>query len=179
MKLIASSLAASGLLALASPARADVSSWMFVGAGPTTLKQEGFELDVKPALSIETGIGTTPSRPFAVGGMFKLHTLFGSGTDVAAALRVATQGFVTGRLGLALDAGPYLRSWGEGSKGAQAAVVLGGPWGLTLSLGGGVGTNEARHFAATLGVDFARLTVYRLSGESWFPNPRPAYRPNN
>jgi hypothetical protein len=28
-------------------------------------------------------------------------------------------------------------------------------------------------------LDFARLTVYRLSGESWFPNPHPAYRPND
>jgi hypothetical protein len=26
-------------------------------------------------------------------------------------------------------------------------------------------------------LDFARLTVYRLSGESWLPNPHPAYRP--
>lgn len=177
MKLLASALGACGLLALASPARADVSSWVFVGGGPTAFKQEGFELKVAPALSIEAGMGTTPARPFIVGGMFKFHTLFGEGTDLALALRVATQGFATGRFGLAFDAGPYHRGWGAESTGGQGAVVLGGPWGLTLSLGGGLGTNDGRHFAASLGVDFARLTVYRLSGESWFPNPRPAYRP--
>ena len=55
--------------------------------------------------------------------------------------------------------------------------MLGAPWGITLSLGGGLGTNDARQYGATLGVDFARLTVYRLSGENWFPNPRAAYRP--
>ncbi len=178
MKLLVSVLGACGLLALAAPARADVSSWAYVGAGPTAFKQSGFQLELRPALSIETGIGTTSSRPLIVGGMFKFQTLFGEGTDLALALRVATQGFATGRLGLALDAGPYQRFWGEGSTGGQAALVLGGPWGLTLSLGGGIGTNDGRHFGASLGVDFARLTVHRLSGESWFPNPRPAYRPN-
>ncbi|RYZ02193.1 MAG: hypothetical protein EOO73_32765 [Myxococcales bacterium] len=178
MKVLASVLGACTLLALATPARADVSSWAFVGAGPTAFKQEGFEMKLDPALSIEAGMGTTPSRPIVVGGLFKFHTLFGDGTDLALALRVASQGFATGRLGLAIDAGPYRRFWGEGSTGGQAAVVLGGPWGLTLSVGGGLGSNDARHFAASLGVDFARLTVYRLSGENWFPNPHPAYRPN-
>jgi hypothetical protein len=56
-------------------------------------------------------------------------------------------------------------------------VVLGAPWGINLSLGGGMGSNDARQFGATLGVDFARLTVYRLAGENWFPNPHPAWRP--
>lgn len=177
MKLLASALGACALLALALPARADASSWVYVGAGPAAFKQDGFELKVAPALSVETGIGTTPRRSYVVGGMFKLQTLFGEGTDLAVAVRVASQSFALGRLGFAIDAGPYQRFWGEGSTGGQAALVLGGPWGLTLSVGGGLGTNEARHFGASLGVDFARLTVHRLSGESWFPNPHPAYRP--
>jgi hypothetical protein len=178
MKRLVFALSLCAALGLSGHARADVSSWAFVGFGPTGFKQRGLELKMDPALSIEAGIGTTPARPIIVGGMFKFHTLFGDGTDLGLSLRVASQGFVTGRFGLALDAGAYRRNWGEGSSGGQAAVVLGGPWGLTLSLGGGLGTNDARHFSASLGVDFARLTVYRLSGESWFPNPRPAYRPN-
>jgi hypothetical protein len=84
---------------------------------------------------------------------------------------------VTGGFGLALDVGPYRRFWGDGSTGGQAALVLGAPWGITLSVGGGLGTNDARLFGATLGLDFARLTVYRLAGENWFLNPHPAYRP--
>jgi len=56
---------------------------------------------------------------------------------------------------------------------------LGAPWGLALGLNASVGTHEARGFSAILGVDFARLTVYRNSGTNWFPNPFPAYRPKD
>jgi hypothetical protein len=143
----------------------------------SSLKQQNLELKVDPTLAIETGIGTAPRHPLVVGGMFKLQALFGNGADLGLSLRLATRSFVTGKFGLALDAGPYQRFWGEGSTGGQASVVLGAPWGITLSVGGGMGSNEARQFGATLGVDFARLTVYRLAGENWFPNPHPAWRP--
>lgn len=179
MKHLFSLLGACGALALASHARADVSSWAYVGSGVSALEQRGLELKARPTLAIETGIGTAPSNRFIVGGLVKSQTFFGNGTDLGLALRVASQGFVTGRFGLAIDAGGYRRFWGVGSSGGQAALVFGAPWGITLSLGGGVGTHDARHFGATIGVDFARLTVYRLSGESWFPNPHPAYRPND
>jgi hypothetical protein len=154
-----------------------VSSWAYVSGGMTSLKQQKLELEVDPTLAIETGLGTAPRHPFVVGGMFKLQALFGNGADLGISLRVATRSFVTGNFGLALDAGPYQRFWGEGSTGGQASLVLGAPWGITLSLGGGMGSNDARQFGATLGVDFARLTVYRLAGENWFPNPHPAWRP--
>lgn len=150
---------------------------MYVASGPTWLKQQGLELHLDPTLAIEAGIGSTPKNPIVLGGMFKIAALFGDGADLGLSLRAATRGFVTGGFGLALDAGPYQRFWGQGSTGGQAAVVLGAPWGITLSLGGGLGSNDASHFGATLGIDFARLTVYRLSGENWFPNPHPAYRP--
>jgi hypothetical protein len=166
-------------MAVAGHARADVSSWAYVGSGASAFEQRGLELRVRPTLAIEAGVGTAPSQRFIVGGVVKSQTFFGNGTDLALALRVATQGFVTGRFGLALDAGAYHRGWGVGSNGGQAALVLGGPWGLTLSLGGGVGSHDARQLGATIGVDFARLTVYRLSGENWFPNPHPAYRPKD
>ena len=177
MKRLASVLGALTALAATSHARADVSSWAYVGGGMSSLKQQGLELKVDPTLAIETGVGTAPRHPLVVGGMFKLQALFGNGADLGVSLRLATRSFVTGNFGLALDAGPYQRFWGEGSTGGQASLVLGAPWGITLSLGGGMGSNDARQFGATLGVDFARLTVYRLAGENWFPNPHPAYRP--
>ena len=177
MKLVASSLGLCAALAFAGRAHADVSSWAYVGSGVSSLKQQNLALKTDPTLAIETGIGTTPTRPLVVGGMFKLQALFGDGADLGLSLRLASRGFVTGRFGLALDAGPYQRFWGAGSSGGQASLVLGAPWGITLSVGGGMGTNDARQYGATLGVDFARLTVYRLSGLNWFPNPHPAYRP--
>jgi len=176
MKRIATGLALA-TLACAGHARADVSSWMYVAGGATRLKQQDLSLHIDPTLAIEAGVGSAPKNPIVIGGMFKLAALFKDGADLGLSLRVATQGFVTGRFGLALDAGPYQRFWGEKSTGGQASLVLGGPWGLTLSVGGGLGSNGASHYGATLGIDFARLTVYRLSGENWFPNPHPAYRP--
>lgn len=182
MKRISTGLAAlAALTALVAtrPARADVASWVYVGGGGTSFRQRDITSRFDPTLSIETGMGSSPAHAVSVGGMFKINALLGDGADLGLSLRVATQGFVTGRFGLALDAGPYARFWGPGSTGGQAALVLGAPWGITLSLGGGVGSHEARQFGATLGIDFARLTVYRLSGENWFQNPRPAYRPKD
>lgn len=178
MKRLIPSLAACAVVLAAGRARADVSSWAYVGSGVGVVQQRGLERRVDPLLNIEAGVGTPPSQRFILGGLLKFQTFFGDGTDLGLSLRGATQGFVTGRFGLAVDAGPYRRFWGVGSTGAQANLVLGAPWGITLSVGGGVGTHDARHFGATLGIDFARLTVYRLAGESWFPNPHPAYRPN-
>ena len=177
MKYLTVSLGLCAALGVAAPAHADVSSWAYVGSGVSSVQQQGLDRHVDPTLAIETGLGTAPSRSLVVGGLFKLSALFGDGADLGLALRVANRSFVTGGFGLALDAGPYQRFWGDGSTGGQAALVLGAPWGITLSVGGGIGTNDARLFGATLGLDFARLTVYRLAGENWFPNPHPAHRP--
>jgi hypothetical protein len=78
---------------------------------------------------------------------------------------------VQGQWGFALDLGGYERFWGAGSEGALGSLSLGAPWGLVLSTSAGLGTSDTRFASVTLGVDFARLTVYRLSGTSWFPNP--------
>jgi hypothetical protein len=177
MKYLVLSLGLAAVLAHTAPARADVSSWAYFGTGVSSLEQRNLERRVNPTLAIETGLGTPPTSPLVVGGLFKLSALFGDGADLGLALRVANRSFVTGGFGLALDAGPYQRFWGDGSTGGHAALVLGAPWGITLSVGGGLGTNDARLFGATLGLDFARLTVYRLAGENWFLNPHPAYRP--
>jgi len=177
MKILVTLLGACSALAFANQARADVSSWAYVGSGASAFEQRSQKLKLDPTLAIEAGMGTTPSQRIIVGGMVKFQTLFGDGTDLGLAVRVASQSFVLGRFGLALDVGGYRRFWGAGSSGGQAALVFGGPWGLTLSVGGGVGSHDARQIGATLGIDFARLTVYRQSGENWFPNPHPAYRP--
>ena len=171
------------LTGLARPARADVSGWASVTSGPTWLDEgteqswvesKGFEL--VPALSMETGMGSSPANAFIGGGLLHMQTNFGRGTDLGVLGRVATQGFVLGRWGAALDLGGYARFWGVHSQGALGVLSLGAPWGLTLAATGGFGTNEARQFGVLLGVDFARMTVFRQSGEDWFPNPFPAYR---
>ena len=158
-------------------AGADVSSWMFVGAGPASVDDGdsgGWETD--PLLAIETGLGTPATSPLVFGGMFKMGTLFSRGTDLGLCLRTATKGYVLGGWGAALDLGGYQRFWETGSTGGLGSLVLGAPWGITLGVSGGIGTNDARHVSAVLGIDFARLTVYRRSGENWFMNPYPAVR---
>jgi hypothetical protein len=167
--------AAFAVLALASPARADVSSWASVASGPTWL-DDGIEKRSVASLQMEAGIGLPPSAPLIVGGLFDVTTHFGQGTDLGLLSRFATRGFVLGDWGGAIDLGGYERFWGRKSAGFEGKLVLGAPWGLELGLGGGFGTKDAKFFGFTLGVDFARLTVFRTIGENWFPNPYPAYR---
>lgn len=161
-------------LTWSAPARADVSSWASVEAGPTWFKLDK-DKRTAASLQMEAGIGLPPSL-ITVGGLFHVETHFNLGTDLGLLSRFATRGFVLGDWGVALDLGGYERFWGRGSAGGLGKLVLGAPWGLELSAGGGIGTNDARHFGVTLGIDFARLTIFRTIGEKWFPNPYPAYR---
>ena len=62
----------------------------------------------------------------------------------------------------------------QAQRNAQVRAVS--EQGLQLGLGGGFGSNDTKFFGVTLGIDFARLTVFRTTGETWFPNPYPAYR---
>jgi hypothetical protein len=167
------------LFVLCAPAkaRADVSSWASVSAGPSFIDEgQGEGMMSQGALSLQAGIGTTPAGFLVLGGLFHLETHFGRGTDLGILARLATQGYVLGDWGAAVDFGGYERFWGKGSEGGVGALVLGAPWGLTLRGEGAFGTNDARSFGILLGVDFARLTVFRTSGEDWFPNPYPGYR---
>jgi hypothetical protein len=159
----------------AGAARADVSSWIFVGYGPATI-DDGNGFESESLLSLETGMGTPATSPIVFGGMFKLGTYFTRGTDLGLSLRTATKGFVLGDWGAALDLGGYDRLWETGSLGGQGSLVLGAPWGIQLQVSGGLGTNDHRHASVVLGFDFARLTVFRRSGQSWFMNPYPAVR---
>jgi len=162
-------------LAWATPARADVSSWASAGAGISYIN-DGKEKHSAPSLQLEAGMGTPPSGFLVVGGLFHLETHFNLGTDLGLLARFATRGFALGDWGGAIDLGGYERFWGRGSAGGLGKLVLGAPWGIELDVGGGYGSNDARHFSVTLGIDFARFSIFRTVGEKWFPNPYPAYR---
>lgn len=173
---VLAALSFSAVVASSAPARADVSSWFYAGAGPSRVNADGEEQN-QASLQLETGLGTPPSHTFIFGGMFKNHTHFGLGPDFGVAARGATHGFVNGGWGIAIDAGPYIRWWGKGSEGWAGNLVFGAPWGFTLSAGGSTGNRDAQALHVTIGIDLARLTVYRRTGDQWWKNPFPAYRP--
>jgi hypothetical protein len=165
------------LLSITVPARADVSSWLFFGAGPSWLRRGDESFESQPSLQMETGLGGPPDSPVVLGGLARVHTHFGSGTDLALLLRGASSGFVAGDWGAGLDLGAYQRFWGAGSTGGVGSLVLGAPWGITASISAGWGTGEALSLSAVLGIDLARLTIYRSSGTNWWSNPFPSPRP--
>jgi hypothetical protein len=166
-----------------SSARADVSSWLAVGGGyALQRKADTASRDSSPAFTYSVGVGSSPLAPFVVGVLYRGTTMVGLGTDLGAALRLATGGFARGSWGVALDAGAAWRSWGYGSYGQwplQGAVTLGVPWGLQVtgvgqlwSIGGG---QQAQGIFVALELDLLRFTVDRQgSGEQWWPNPNPA-----
>lgn len=160
-------------------AHADVASWLFVGAGPSLYEDQRTERQGQLALELDTGFGSPPSEPIIVGGLVRVQPHWGDGVDLALLVRTATQGYVLGDWGAALDLGGYQRWWGIGSTGFVGTLSLGGPWGITLNGTAALGTEESRTYVAVLGIDFARLTVYRTSGLSWLPNPFPAVREGN
>jgi len=167
------------LLLGARTARADVSSWVFAGGGVSRLEQHAWSARTAGTMRLQMGIGSDPSHPLIFGGLFSLEPHFGYGSDLALSMRTATRGYVSGDFGLALDLGGYERFWGPRSAGGTGTLWLGAPWGICLGAGGSLGSHDAREFSAVLGVDFARLTVYRSAGTSWFMNPFPVSRPIN
>ncbi|MBI3202086.1 MAG: hypothetical protein HYZ29_11130 [Myxococcales bacterium] len=166
-----------GLSLLPRAARADVSSWLYVAPGYSWTKQGDQATQSQPALQLDTGMGSPPKYAVIVGGLLHWQTHFGRGSDLGLLLRTATHGFVNGGWGAAVDLGGYERWWELGSAGGMGQLVLGAPWGITLAGGAGRGTNDGQHYSVTLGVDLARLTVYRRTGDSWWKNTFPAYRP--
>ena len=174
------------LALFARSARADVSSWANASAGPSFIDEGtgnppqgngiGTGMQTQGALSLQAGLGSTPENALVGGGLFHLETHFTKGTDLGLLGRIATQGYVLGDWGGALDLGGYERFWGVGSYGGLGALVLGAPWGITLRGEAAIGTNDHRSFGVVLGVDFLRLTIFRTTGTDWFPNPYPAYR---
>jgi hypothetical protein len=166
------------LAALAAPlfagtARADVSSWLFAGAGPQGLYRSGASGAYAGSLQLDAGMGSSPKGPIAVGGLARVRTRFGDGTDAGLFVRTATGGFVRGTWGAALDLGAFERFWDKTVPGYAGTVSFGGPWGLTIALDASRDTHGATAVAAVLGIDLARMSVYRSSGLDWFPNPFP------
>jgi len=165
------------VLAWSGSARADVTSWFFAGGGPSWLSEQKSSYQLEPTMQLDLGIGTPPSGDVVIGVLGRTSTYFGRGTDLGLALRGATGGFARGDWGVALDAGMYKRWWNMESSGPLASLQLGAPYGIQLSLNSSFGNDDHRTFGAILGIDFLRLTVFRLGGEQWWPNPRPAWRP--
>jgi hypothetical protein len=128
-------------------------------------------------MQLDLGLGTPPSSMVVVGALGRTTTYFGRGTDLALAARAATGGFARGQFGIALDAGAFKRWWGTESEGPLASVHFGAPYGLQLSFNASMGSDEHRTYGVLLGIDLLRLTVYRLGGTQWWPNPRPAWQP--
>lgn len=173
-RLLAALAFASVPLAWATPARADVSSWMSASAGAMSWKQSGGDYTLDPSLQFDVGVGTTPTAAFIFGGVFRVTPILGAGTDLGLLLRGATRGYQEGGFGIALDAGGYARFWGVDSAGFLGSATLGAPLGLTLTLQAAVGTDSAVAFGGVLGIDFLRLTVYRQTLLDAWPNPYPA-----
>lgn len=165
-----------GFVFAAPAVRADVSSWLFTGVGPSWLTRPSVSGAVVPSLQIDTGLGSSPANPLALGGLLRIHTRFGEGTDFGLLLRTSTGGYNRGDWGAAIDFGGYLRKWGDGSPGFAGSLSLGAPWGITLNADVTQGPEQVRTFAAVLGLDFARFTIYRSTGLGWWPNPYPAPR---
>lgn len=168
----------------ASPAKADVSSWLTGGGGYGFQQRDGASsYDRATALSFSMGVGSTPLAPVVVGGLVRTTTFFSLGTDLDLSARIAMGSFARGQWGLALDLGPGWRSWGKGASYGRfplhAMIVAGGPWGMQVGVGANFwnigGDPYAMGAVAILEIDLLRLTVMRQGAtDRWWENPSPA-----
>ena len=170
---LALTVASAGFLA-SSAAHADATGWVHTGGGAMGL-HVGPDADItlEPTMAVDLGVGTTSQSPFILGGLFRVQPYFNHGVDLGLMGRFATAGFQKSVIGFALDLGMYQRWWGEQSTGFMGEVVLAGPLGLQLSAIGEYGSNDSYGFGGVLGLDLARLTIYREHLLDWWPNPNP------
>lgn len=174
---VASFVVAFGCSLLAArSARAELSSWLYLGVGGAGLSGNRIT-SPRVAGQLDTGVGSSPHRAVVVGVGARMQPYFGEAVDFAAYLRGATQGYVTGRFGVALDAGAYAGAGATRTTGFLGTLNVGLPWGVVASGSYAQADQGEKAVTVTLGVDFLRLTVYRLSGEKQWPNVLPAYRP--
>lgn len=169
-------LAATALSVALPPAEAtaEPSAWVSVNGGATGLQQAGEDFRFRGSMSFDAGLGSSPANKFIFGALFRVTPVIEEGTDLALCLRGATRGFQVGNFGIAVDVGPYLRTWGLGALpnvGFVGGVVLGGPVGLQLSVFGHYGMQESAGIQMALGIDLLRLTVFRESFLEYWPNP--------
>lgn len=160
---------------ISSVARADVSSWVFVGGGAADLRlpnASGAGSTNPLALQIDTGFGSAPTGPLVVGFAAKSLTYFDHGTDVGLALRLTTPGYSLGTWGLAVDLGATQRFWGQSATLASTSLTFGLPWGVNLAATAGSDFGDTQSLVLAIGLDWARFTAHRTSGESWWRNYR-------
>ncbi len=178
-------LVVAALVSLAPAARADVTSWLSFGGGYSFSYDSLVPTSQYPGagtFSGTIGIGSTPVSPVVIGGVLRVTTRFGLGTDVGVMARVTTGGFSRGDWGLGLDVGPSMRWWGSGDFGRyplQAVLLLGAPWGLQVAVGADIvnlgGDPPTRGGFALLEFDLLRFTLMRQgSTDAWWWNPSPA-----
>jgi hypothetical protein len=161
----------------AAEAQAEVSSWLSLAGGAARVGRSDGSSPIRLQFPINVGVGLQPSLPVTVGVGVHLTPYGGEGVDYGAYLRAATQGYVLGGFGVALDAGAYARSFDGGRGGLLGVLNLGVPWGGVIAVNYGRSGEGEQTVGATVGIDFLRLTVYRLAGEQQWPNVRPAWRP--
>jgi hypothetical protein len=172
------------VLLTASSAAADTSSWLSVGGGYGFQHNDSAQNFARATTaSFAVGVGSDPHAAIVVGGLIRSTTYLGLGTDVGLAARVATGSFARGQWGLALDAGPMWRTFGDGEYGRwplQAMLIGGAPWGVQLGIGGNflklAGDDpSAQGLVALLEIDLLRLTVMRQGAtDRYWENPSPA-----
>lgn len=153
----------------AADARADAASWMFVGGGASQIERNG-DSSLPALMQLDLGMGTTPRNFLSFGALIRNSTFFGEGTDLALLQRTATRGFNYGDYGLALDLGAYQRWWGPNETGFAASLNAGAPFGLTLGLNGAFAADSSMTLGLVVGIDWARFTAHRRSGQSWWPS---------
>jgi hypothetical protein len=174
--------AACATAAFSTEAHAEASAWASFSAGAVGFKQATNDFKFRSTLAIDGGVGTSPTKPFIFGGLFRIAPIIGAGTDLSLSLRGAMRSFQTGPFGIAVDAGAYLRTfgptyvgtkppWSSPTVGFVGGVILGGPLGSQLAILGSGGQHSSFGVSATLGIDLLRLTVYRQSLLDWWPNP--------
>ncbi len=172
---VASALAA---IAVASPARADASAWVFVSGGAMAWKQlQDTSTNSAGTMIVDAGAGSSPDGKVIIGGIFRFQPIFPhGGIDLSVLARVASHGFQAGDWGFAVDLGGFGRAWGNQSVGFSGSVSLGMPLGFTLMLQNETGTDHTLAFSAVAGIDLLRLTVYRQTLLKYWQNPSPAWK---
>jgi hypothetical protein len=164
-------------LALAAPAaHAEPTTWLAFGGGYGSARN-GYLLDSNKGgvYSQLIGVGTTPTNPLIIGGVFR--TL---GTDISLSARLATRGFAIGDWGVAFDLGVAGRFWKQQDYGhfpLQGVLTLGAPFGFEVAVGGDLwditgDTPTARSGFVILELDLLRLTTMRSGASTkYWPSP--------
>ena len=164
------------MLAIAAPAMADASAWVFVGGGALGWRQaESPGVAYSGTMTFDVGVGTDPKAPFIFGGLFRIQPVFENGVDLALLTRFCTRGFQGGDWGVAVDVGGFARPWGIGSAGFSGDVSLGLPLGFQLTAMTEIGVDRAYSVGLVAGIDVLRLTLYRQVLKNWWQNPAPAW----